>query len=84
MQISANDRKIYTLPKNPKWRSGPPPSIGWWPASVSWFQESLRWWDGEVWSISVNRYETSRAAGKAAQHKEAGAMPFIEWTDRWW
>jgi hypothetical protein len=84
MQISANDGKIYTLHERPKWHKGPPPSIGWWPASVSHFQESLRWWDGECWSIPVSRFETSRAAGKAAQYKEKNATSLIEWTDRWW
>lgn len=38
-----------------KWHSGPPPSVGWWPASFSKDEKALRWWDGERWSMSTNQ-----------------------------
>lgn len=36
-------------PKNPVWHSGPPPSIGWWPASLTRDSTALRWFDGKDW-----------------------------------
>ena len=35
------------------WHSGPPPSIGWWPASVGEDFDCLRWWNGKQWSMAV-------------------------------
>lgn len=38
-----------------EWRSGPPPSIGWWPTAIirgDWMSElDIRWWDGKRWSV---------------------------------
>lgn len=31
------------------WRSGPPPSVGWWPASKRGDPTVLRWWGGSNW-----------------------------------
>ncbi len=39
-----------------KWNLGPPPSIGWWPASKHRNPTVLRWWNGERWSMAVTRY----------------------------
>jgi hypothetical protein len=36
-----------------KWHKGPPPSIGWWPASHHEDDSILRWWNGEYWSVGV-------------------------------
>jgi hypothetical protein len=37
-----------------QWFSGPPPAVGWWPASVTCnFVDIYRWWDGFVWSTAV-------------------------------
>jgi hypothetical protein len=33
-----------------KWYSGPPPSVGWWPASFSGDSTATRWWNGRNWS----------------------------------
>jgi hypothetical protein len=68
-----------------KWHSGPPPSIGWWPASVRRDHTFLRWWDGERWSASA---WAGLTAAQAAQLAEV-AVPNqdeIRWTDRpaWW
>jgi hypothetical protein len=84
MEIKANNGKTYVLPKNPKWRKGAPPSIGWWPASVQGFIESIRWWDGRHWSMPVGPSYKSKMAARFAECKEINATPHIEWTDRWW
>ena len=35
----------------PQWFSGPPPAVGWWPASIgAKFTDVYRWWDGSEWS----------------------------------
>jgi hypothetical protein len=63
------------------WRKGPPPRIGWWPASWSRDPSILRWWDGTRWSWPAGD-------GMSAKQAEAYArIPFgvsdeIEWTDR--
>ena len=63
------------------WHKGPPPSVGWWPASRSRNPNMLRWWD-KVWSLPVHKNERSaeRVARNAATPEP---RPFdIEWTDR--
>lgn len=54
--------------KDDEWHSGPPPSVGWWPADLPGFLEHhvLRWWDGLVWSIYVYRHATAEEAGELA------------------
>jgi len=67
------------------WHKGPPPSIGWWPASYWGDAHVLRWWNGEYWSRPAEEeFELHQVAATAAlkdpsQHE-------IEWTDRpaWW
>ena len=63
------------------WHKGPPPSVGWWPAS--WWQDEkvFRWWDGKRWSHPAEEgFELHQVAATAAlkdpsQHE-------IEWKDR--
>lgn len=79
MKITAANGKTYTLPKNPVWRKGPPPEIGWWPASIGGrFVDALRFWDGKSWSM----FCTPKQAGEFGQWKVS--RPDIQWTDRWW
>jgi hypothetical protein len=62
------------------WHKGPPPSIGWWPASRRRNPELLRWWNGEWWSCAAHITWTAEDAEGAA---ELGTtMSDIEWTDR--
>jgi hypothetical protein len=63
-----------------KWHKGPPPSVGWWPASISRDGSMLRWWNGEIWSIAVAAHRSSEYAAKIASMPE----PYydIEWKDR--
>jgi hypothetical protein len=62
------------------WHKGPPPSIGWWPASRRGNPDTLRWWDGKTWSLPVDSTWTASLAAEAA--KAETAMSDIEWTDR--
>jgi hypothetical protein len=64
-----------------KWRKGPPPSIGWWPASYGRNLNALRWWDGEWWSANVSPRRTAKHAARLAKRK-AEWQEKIEWTDR--
>jgi hypothetical protein len=69
------------------WRKGPPPSIGWWPASVCREPRSLRWWDGSRWSITAYSDMTAMEASWRAKAKQPEIWENnIEWTDRpaWW
>ncbi len=63
-----------------KWNSGPPPGIGWWPASVNRWEDMIRWWDGKVWSEAITSTYTSEEAGAAAS--KIGEQRGIEWTER--
>ena len=65
-----------------QWHSGPPPSVGWWPASLVKDEMSVRWWDG-VWSVAVGIRCSAETAASFA------TMPSlyqeeIKWTERWW
>ena len=69
--------------KKRKWHKGPPPSIGWWPASMDKNPEVIRWWDGTHWSAAVfPEFPASKAAYWAKV--KVGAPVWLEWTDRWW
>jgi hypothetical protein len=63
------------------WHKGPPPSIGWWPASWNRNPRILRYYNGEWWSIVVSCYMTAKEAGERAREKEPWQKD-IEWTDR--
>lgn len=65
------------------WRKGPPPSIGWWPASCCRNPRALRWWDGRRWSWAVAHDEGAAGAGSVALR--CGTLQSsVEWCDRWW
>ncbi len=63
------------------WRKGPPPSIGWWPASIYRIPDSLRWWDGERWSVPAYPEDSVHQASAYAK-SPATCQHEIEWTDR--
>ena len=63
-----------------KWYSGPPPSVGWWPASIGRDKDVLRWWNGEFWSLPVWVGCTKQFAAHAAQIKALNSS-VIEWTE---
>ena len=64
-----------------KWHSGPPPSIGWWPASILRDKNILRWWNGEFWSLDAWAHFTAQAAAHYAQIKDPHSSS-VEWTER--
>ena len=67
------------------WHSGPPPSVGWWPASKRGDPTVLRWWNGSNWSLPVPDRTHSRKAASYARKAEPLWVDFeVVWTDRWW
>lgn len=65
-----------------KWRKGPPPSIGWWPASLVRDSDSLRWWNGAAWSEQAYRGDSPKKAAMLAKWQISWRQEEIEWTDR--
>lgn len=47
--------------RDTEWRSGPPPSIGWWPTLVRTKGPRplifIRWWNGTRWSVSASQQQ---------------------------
>lgn len=64
-----------------KWHKGPPPSIGWWPASVRRDSSALRWWNGEYWSVGVLEGFSTEEIVLAAETRATNG-PLIEWQHR--
>jgi hypothetical protein len=62
------------------WYKGPPPSIGWWPASRRRNPDLLRWWNGRKWSQPVHIRMTAEEAAESAYVETF--LDDIEWTDR--
>jgi hypothetical protein len=67
------------------WHKGPPPSIGWWPASYSRDPDAHRYYNGEWWSAAAYPACAANEAAAIACRKSAWQND-IEWTDRpaWW
>lgn len=63
------------------WRSGPPPSIGWWNASVSKAEDCWRWWNGEKWSRPAWPEFSATYAAKRA--KMTANLQDAFWNDYW-
>lgn len=63
------------------WHKGPPPSVGWWPASRYQNITMLRWWDGQRWSAPAVAGMSALDAVRYMRMSAAGSTP-IEWTDR--
>lgn len=69
-----------------KWHKGPPPSIGWWPASFWRDHKFLRWWDGKNWSLACTSADSAAEAAVKAGYPALIDKDNIEWTERpaWW
>lgn len=67
------------------WRDGPPPSVGWWPASVHPYRDMLRCWNGAQWSCCASSCQSAETAAKDAAMPALGQKT-IRWRDRadWW
>ncbi len=62
------------------WHKGPPPSLGWWPASDRRTLHVLRWWNGENWSAACDVCRSPQAALMKANTPASGGE--IEWRGR--
>lgn len=67
-----------------KWHKGPPPSIGWWPASLVQDEQAIRWWDGKRWSYVATPEDNAKKASRVAEYKSSYSAWSIQWTNRWW
>ena len=64
------------------WHSGPPPSVGWWPASATRCERCLRWWNGEYWSMACSRGTKIDVVERLARTRSIFDLDEIEWADR--
>ena len=64
-----------------KWHKGPPPSVGWWPASDGRMPDYYRWWNGFFWSRPAQSWMASAEAAHEAQFPNSRPES-IEWTNR--
>lgn len=62
-----------------QWFSGPPPAVGWWPASTQGFLDFYRWWDGRIWSQPAHRSKNKNIARSAASRYDIANDGFIKW-----
>lgn len=68
-----------------EWFYGPPPEVGWWPASAYGNIRALRWWDGSKWSADVSDRCSAEVAKRWASKEEVKRpQSSIRWTYRWW
>jgi hypothetical protein len=72
----------YITPYADEWFSGPPPSLGWWPASTLCDPNVIRYYDGKRWSTSMlSEMRANRADDYAACKDYSGN---VKWAKRWW
>jgi hypothetical protein len=67
-----------------EWRSGPPPEIGWWPASMTCDPDCIRFWNGWRWSLFCTSADDISEARRSARKRAPYHNDEIRWTDRWW
>lgn len=65
-----------------QWHNGPPPSIGWWPASTVQQEAILRWWDGRRWSLPCTASMDAHHADHNARLSTTKRSCHIQWQDR--
>jgi hypothetical protein len=82
--IQANNRKTYSLPSTPHWRSGFPSKPGWYPASMHFDLTCLRFFDGKKWSWPAYPDETQTQAANIASIETLCQRHHLLWTDPWW
>lgn len=63
------------------WHKGPPPSVGWWPASNCRFPDAHRYYNGKWWSVAAWQELSAEEAAERAKQKDP-RQDEIEWTDR--
>ena len=92
--MNTNTITMFKVPTWPdeiiKFRSGPPPHIGWWKTRLLLADKSdaqiylWRWWNGHNWSAGVASSYTPKLASVAAS-KHVFLLPgeSIEWSYFW-
>ena len=60
-------------------RSGPPPSIGWWPIAKD---NVLRYWNGEWWSVPCPIWYIAIVAGGMARERSLIPTGRVMWRER--
>jgi hypothetical protein len=55
----------------PQWFSGPPPAVGWWPASTHGTLGYYRWWNGASWSWIAIASDSKADAGRIAKRLDS-------------
>lgn len=68
--------------KETVWHKGPPPSIGWWPASAMRNEDVFRWWNGQVWSCAAFPEDSAGTAASWAEIPDGVPQNTIEWKHR--
>ena len=63
------------------WSEGPPPSIGWWPASAYYVDGVYRWWNGSGWSKAASHHDDAEEAARVAATPYTG-QDKIFWKQR--
>ena len=66
----------------PTWRTGPPPCIGWWPASNCKFHGAIRWWNGKGWSAACYRGDPLWFVEEAARFPATDNPANVRWRER--
>jgi hypothetical protein len=65
--------------------SGPPPSIGWWPATIHGLISPIRWWNGENWSACAFKDDHMKQVIRmAATPADPITAKDIKWAQPWW
>lgn len=49
-----------------EWHSGPPPSLGWWPASLNRNSSELRFRHAGAWSLPLTRKASMKCVARIA------------------
>lgn len=73
----------YITPYADEWFSGPPPSVGWWPASWDCRPEVLRYWNGKYFSVCATDNWTAEEVAVVGTIS-GRYQDQIKWAKRWW
>ena len=67
-----------------KWKSGPPPSLGWWPCRLKDrpYSGCLRWWDGKLWSWCALPSDSAEIAAWFAEQSSPSDRRLVQWSAR--
>ena len=68
------------------WRTGSPPSIGWWPTKVctihpKQWSGTYRWWNGKCWSYAAFEHESAKKAAEWAAKTDPSLNKWMMWAE---